>query len=268
LKNKQYHVHYRNSSKIPIENRRIDKFENPTHVYTTSHFYGLLQTLQYWFIYFILLHLLVYVFHIITFTGLFISYYYIYWFIYFILLHLLVYLFHIITFTGLYISYYYTLFKSNTAYRNKLIGVHSTWLFFHGIVSQMLANVSTFLVNIINNLYFTGLYISYYYIYWFIYFILLHLLVYIFQMMFQYTTSIIALVARQCGMFFNCSDSVVCFSTVSTVWYVAFHFIQYPLYLLIQKCIMKIDAHVQACERFGQLFYSIFKYFIQEQYCL
>jgi hypothetical protein len=73
---------------------------------------------------------------------------------------------------------------------------------------------------------------------------------------------------RHCGMFFNCSDSVVCFSTVPTVWYVAFHFIQYPLYLLIQKCLMKIDAHVQACERFGQLFYSIFKYFIQEQYCL
>jgi hypothetical protein len=58
----------------------------------------------YWFIYFILLHLLVYLFHIITFTGLYISYYYIYWFIYFILLHLLVYIFHIITFTGLYIS--------------------------------------------------------------------------------------------------------------------------------------------------------------------
>ena len=56
---------------------------------------------------FFFIALLVYIFHIITFTGLCISYYYIYWFIYFILLHLLVYLFHIITFTGLYISYYY-----------------------------------------------------------------------------------------------------------------------------------------------------------------
>jgi hypothetical protein len=62
------------------------KYTNPTKAYLKNGSPGMRRThLTLYLRGFFFIALLVYIFHIITFTGLCISYYYIYWFIYFIL---------------------------------------------------------------------------------------------------------------------------------------------------------------------------------------